>query len=57
MYSNSDLGRLQQADRMREAEVYRMTSHTPAARAEHHRATVRKVLGTAVSLVLWPIKH
>jgi hypothetical protein len=57
MYSNSDLGRFQQADRLREAEAFRRAGETSEARAAERRATVRKVLGTAVSLLIWPIKH
>ena len=50
MYSNSDLGRFQQADRMREAKVFRMAEETRAAGQAERRATVHKVLGTAISL-------
>jgi hypothetical protein len=57
MYSNSDLGRFRQADLLREAAASRMASETAAARSAEHRATVRRVLTTAVSLLLWPIKH
>jgi hypothetical protein len=57
MYSNSDLGRFQQADRLREAEAFRRGAETSKARAAQHRGTVRRVLGTAVSLLLWPIRH
>jgi hypothetical protein len=57
MYSNSDLGKFQQADRMREAEAYRRAGETASARSAKHRSTVRKVLGTAISLLLWPIRH
>jgi hypothetical protein len=57
MYSNSDLGRFLQADRMREAEAFRRAGETAAVRAAERRTTVRRVLGTAVSLLLWPVKH
>jgi hypothetical protein len=57
MYSNSDLGRFQQADRLREANAFRRAGETSAARAAERRGTVRKVLGAAVSMLLWPIKH
>ena len=57
MYSNSDLGRFQQADRMRDAKVFRMAQQTSAAGLAERRATVRKVLSTAISLLLWPIRH
>jgi hypothetical protein len=57
MYSNSDLGRFQQADRVREAAAYRLAGETAAARAVERRATVRKVMSTAVALLLWPVRH
>jgi hypothetical protein len=57
MYSNSDLGRFRQADLMREAEASRLASQTAAARRAENRATVRKVMTTAVSFLLWPVKH
>jgi hypothetical protein len=57
MYSNSDLGRFQQADRLREAQAFRRAGETSVARAAERRATVRRVMGTAVSLLLWPVKH
>ena len=57
MYSNSDLGRFRQADRMREAQAFRRAGQTSAARAAERRSTVRTVLSTAVSLLLWPIRH
>jgi hypothetical protein len=57
MYSNSDLGRFQQADRLREAEAYRRAGETAGARAAERRATVRRVMSTAVTLLLWPVKH
>ncbi len=57
MYSNSDLGRFQQADRVREAAAYRRAGETAAARAAERRATARKVMSTAVALLLWPVKH
>jgi hypothetical protein len=57
MYSNSDLGRARQADLRREAAAYRLASETAGARAAERRATVRRVLGTAVAMLLWPIRH
>jgi hypothetical protein len=57
MYSNSDLGRARQSDLRREAAAYRLASETAGARAAERRATVRRVLGTAVAMLLWPIRH
>jgi hypothetical protein len=57
MYSNSDLGRFHQADRLRQAEAYRRAGEASGAQAAEHRATVRRVLGAAISLLLWPIRH
>jgi hypothetical protein len=57
MYSNSDLGRFQRQDRLRQAEAYRRAAQASGALAAERRATVRRVLGTAISLLLWPIRH
>lgn len=52
-----DLARDRMQDRMREAENYRLTRGTRAARAEAHRATARRVVKTALTSLIWPIKH
>ena len=57
MYSNSDLGRFQQADRLRQAEAYRRAGEASEALAAGRGATLRRVLGAAISLLLWPIRH
>jgi hypothetical protein len=57
MYTNSDLGRFRQADLRREAESFRRSRETSAARSAERRAAVRKVVSTAASMLLWPIKH
>jgi hypothetical protein len=57
MYGTQDMARYRQAQLMREAEAFRRTKDTRAAHSAERRATVRKMLATAVGLVLWPIKH
>ena len=57
MYIGNDLGRYHQADLMRQAEASRLAGETASARAAERRATMRKVLSAAVSMLVWPIKH
>lgn len=57
MIQPNELGRYRQADLMREAEAFRMTKATRAARAAERRTAVRRVVTHAASLLLWPIKH
>jgi hypothetical protein len=52
-----DLGRARMQDRMREAESYRLTKDTRAGRAQAHRVTARRVVRTALTSLLWPVKH
>jgi hypothetical protein len=52
-----DLARAQMQDRMREAEAYRLTKDTRGARASAHRVTARRVVRTALTSLLWPVKH
>jgi hypothetical protein len=52
-----DLARARMQDRMREAEAYRLTKDTRAARAAAHRTTARRMVRTALTTLLWPIKH
>ncbi|HEY3208506.1 MAG TPA: hypothetical protein VGL18_01740 [Actinomycetota bacterium] len=52
-----DLARARMQDRMREAEAYRLTKETRAARAEAHRVVARRVVKTALTTLLWPVKH
>ena len=53
----SDLTRARMQDRMREAEAYRLTKGTRAARAQAHRAVARRVVKTSLTSLLWPVKH
>lgn len=53
----SDLARLRMQDRMREAENFRLTKATRAARSAAHRHTARRVVRTALTSLIWPIKH
>jgi len=57
MYIGNDLGRYHQADLMRQAEASRLAGETASAKAAERRATMRKVLSGAVSMLIWPIKH
>jgi hypothetical protein len=52
-----DLARARMQDRMREAESYRLSKDTRAARAGAHRITAKRVVRTALTSLLWPIKH
>lgn len=52
-----ELARERMQDRMREAESYRLTKGTRAARSEAHRIAARRVVRTALTSLLWPIKH
>ena len=52
-----DLARARMQDRMREADAYRMTKDTRAARAQAHRMVARRVVKTALTSLLWPVKH
>ena len=53
----SDLTRARMQDRMREAEAFRMTKDTRAAQAQAHRLVARRVVRTALTTLLWPVKH
>ena len=57
MYIGNDLGRYHQADLMRQAEGARLAKQTASAQAAERRATLRKVLSAAVSMLIWPIRH
>jgi hypothetical protein len=52
-----DVGKGRMNDRMREAEAYRQTKGLRDARAAERRVVWRRVGGTALALVLWPIRH
>lgn len=52
-----DLTRARMQDRMREAEAYRLTKETRNARAQAHRQIARRVVRSALTTVLWPVKH
>ena len=57
MYLGNDLGKYRQADLRREADAFRKSGETRAARSVEHRATARKVMSAAATMLLWPIKH
>jgi hypothetical protein len=52
-----DMARQHMNDRMREAQAYRLTKETRAAQSAERRATVRRVVSTALGMLLWPVKH
>jgi hypothetical protein len=52
-----DLARARMQDRMREAEAYRLTKDTRAAQAHAHKVAARRVVKTALTTLLWPVKH
>jgi hypothetical protein len=52
-----DLNRARMQDRMREAEAYRISSETRAARGHANRFVAKRVVKTALTTLIWPIKH
>jgi hypothetical protein len=44
-------------ERMREADAYRMTRGTRHAQAAEHRQIAKRVVKTALTSLLWPVKH
>ena len=40
-----------------EADVYRLTKQTRAAKASESRTALHRIVVSAVSLLAWPIKH
>ncbi len=58
MYGHTqELARQRQARLMREAEQYRLTRQTRATHSAERRASMRRIVMTAVGLALWPFKH
>jgi hypothetical protein len=57
IYPGSDLAKYRQADMLREAESYRLSEGSRAARAAEHRAKFRRALVTSVSMLIWPSRH
>jgi hypothetical protein len=53
----SDIARQRMNDRLREAEVYRLTRASRQARARDRRVALRRVGSSALSMMLWPIRH
>lgn len=52
-----EMAKYQIQDRVREAEAYRAAKSTNAGRAAERQSRVRKIASSALSAVLWPIKH
>jgi hypothetical protein len=57
MNYTSDVARYQMADKMRQAEAYRLAKEARAGRRSQSRGSVRRVAANALSLLLWPVKH
>jgi hypothetical protein len=57
MYGTPEMARQRQSALLREAETFRMTKETRAARTAERRAGYRKVVTAALAMVAWPIKH
>jgi hypothetical protein len=54
---SGDLARERIQDMVRQAEAFRRSRDTRAARAAERHGTVRRVATAAVSALLWPVKH
>jgi hypothetical protein len=57
MYGTQEMASQRQGALLREAETFRLTKETLAARAAERRAGYRKVVTAALAMVAWPIKH
>jgi hypothetical protein len=57
MINSGDLAKYRMADRMREAAAYRQGSETRTGHRVEVGAKLRRVTATAVSMLLWPIRH
>lgn len=57
MINGSDLAKYRMADRMREAAAYRQGSETRTGHSVEVGAKLRRVAATAVSMLMWPIRH
>ena len=53
----TELARERMDQRMAEADAFRRSSGTRAARAGHHRATFRKIATATVHVLAWPVRH
>ncbi len=51
------MARQHQAQLMHDAEVFRLTKETRAAKVAERRTAFHRVVVSALSLVAWPIKH
>jgi hypothetical protein len=57
MINGADLAKYRMADRMREAAVFRQGNETRTGQRAEAGARLRRVAATAVSMLLWPIRH
>jgi len=56
MYTG-DLAKERIGDMVRDAESFRRTRETRSARSAERRAAVRRIAVSAVTAVMWPIRH
>jgi hypothetical protein len=56
MYAG-ELARERITDMVRDADTYRASGATRAARSAERRARARRVAAMAVSVLAWPIRH
>lgn len=52
-----DIARQRMNDRLRDAEIYRLTRSTRRARAAQRQSALRRMGGSALSILLWPVRH
>ena len=53
----SEMAKLRIDDMVRDADAYRRSRGTRAARAGEMRETVRRIARSVVAALLWPIRH
>ncbi len=56
MYAR-ELARERISDMVRDADMYRASRETRAARSAERRARARRMAQMAVSVLTWPLKH
>lgn len=56
MYTG-DLAKYQMADRMREAQAYRVARDLQESRGRNQPGRVRRMAHGALVAILWPVKH
>ncbi len=54
---STEIARQHRNQLMHEADVYRLTKETRAAKAAERRTTFHRIIVSAVSLLAWPVNH